>query len=176
MQPDYVESECTEATHSSTKPEDLQKCISAGILPKCYEGTAIEVEVKEQTERNCLSLNEDGTATCPMGCILKKIRTRGRNSVYASKEARRQCQNRCISSENHKTLSFGSETNCVPVRMYGKAGQKLNRIPEGARISPYNHTLGRKDYASRNRSSSGSRVRRRKSMSECACRSIPSGR
>ena len=144
---DYVENEITQEMHNSTKPADIQMCISAGVLPKCYEGTAIEVELKEQTELSCCSLNEDGTVTCPMGCILTKIRTRGGNSVYASKEACRQCQNRCISSGNHKTVSFGPDTNCVPVRMYGRPGQKLNRIPEGAKISSYNHTLDRKDYA-----------------------------
>jgi transposase len=143
---DYVENEITEDIRTSTNPENIQKCIAAGVLPKCYEGTAIEVELQEQTELSCFSLNDDGTATCPMGCILTKIRTRGGNSVYASKEACRQCPNRCISSGNHKTVSFGPDTNCVPVRMYGRPGQKLNRIPEDAKISPYNHTLDRKDY------------------------------
>ena len=144
---DYVENEITEEIRNSTNPEDIQKCIAAGVLPKCYEGTAIKVELKEQTELSCFSLNEDGTVTCPMGCILTKIKTKGKNSVYASKEACRQCQNRCISSGSHKTVSFGPDTKIVPVRMYGKPGQKLNRIPEDVVINPYNHTLSRKDYA-----------------------------
>lgn len=144
---DYVENEITEEICNSTKPADIQKCVSAGVLPRCYEGTAIGVELKAQTELSCFSLNEDGTVTCPMGCILRKVRTRGENSVYASKEACRQCQNRCISSGSHKTVSFGPNTKIVPVRMYGKPGQKLNRIPKGAAINPYNHTLDRKDYA-----------------------------
>ena len=144
---DYVEQEISEEEQNSTKPEDIQKCIAAGVLPKCYENTVIEVELKKQAELSCFSLNEDGTVTCPMGCTLTKIKTKGNNSVYASKEACRRCQNRCISSGNHKTVSFGPNTKIVPVRMYGKPGQKLNRIPEGAVISPYNHTLDRKDYA-----------------------------
>lgn len=144
---DYVENEISEEVRNSTKPADIQKCIAAGVLPQCYENTAIEVELKEQTELSCFSLNEDGTVACPMGCTLTKIKTKGNNSVYASKEACRQCQNRCISSGNHKTVSFGPNTKIVPVRMYGKPGQKLNRIPEGAVINPYNHTLDRKDYA-----------------------------
>lgn len=144
---DYVENKITEEIQNSTNPEDIQKCIAAGVLPKCYEGTAIEVELKAQSELSCFTLNEDGTVTCPMGCILTKIKTKGQNSVYASKEACRQCQSRCISSGNHKTVSFGPNTKIVPVRMYVKPGQKLNRIPEGAVINPYNHTLDRKDYA-----------------------------
>ena len=144
---DYVENEITEEIRNSTKPVDIQKCIAAGVLPKCYEGTAIAIELQTQSELGCFSLNGDGTVTCPMGCTLTKIKTRGKNSVYASKESCRQCTNRCISSGHHKTVSFGPDTNCVPVRMYGRPDQKLNRIPEGAKISPYNHTLDRKDYA-----------------------------
>jgi len=78
---------------------------------------------------------------------LTKLKTKGKNSVYASKEACRQCQTRCTGSRGNKAVSFGPNTNCVPVRMYGSPGQRLNRIPENARISPYNHTLDRKDYA-----------------------------
>lgn len=144
---DYAENEITEEIRNSTKPEDIQKCIAAGVLPKCYEGTAIKVELKAQSELSCFTLNEDGTVKCPTGYTLTKIKTKGQNSVYASKEVCRQCQDRCISSGNHKTVSFGPNTKIVPVRMYVKPGQKLNRIPEGAVINPYNHTLDRKDYA-----------------------------
>ncbi|MPN38129.1 hypothetical protein SDC9_185653 [bioreactor metagenome] len=35
---DYVENEISEEERNSTKPEDIQKCISAGVLPKCYDG------------------------------------------------------------------------------------------------------------------------------------------
>jgi len=93
--------------------------------------------------------------TCPMGCTLTKVKTKGQNSVYASKEACRRCPNRCTSSKGHKMVSFGPDTKVsfgpdtkfVPVRMYGSPGIKLNPIPEGAVINPYNHTLDRKDYA-----------------------------
>ena len=144
---DYAESEITEEIHNSAKPENIQKCIVAGVLPKCYEGTAINVELKAQSELSCFSLKGDGTVTCPMGCALTKVKTKGKNSVYASKDACRQCPNRCISSGYHKTVSFGPNTEIVPVRMYGSPGIKLNPIPEGAVINPYNHTLDRMDYA-----------------------------
>lgn len=143
---DYVENEITDEILSSTKPADIQKCIAAGVLPKCYEGTAIEVELQEQTELSCFSRNEDGTVTCPTGCILTKIKTKGKNSIFACKEACRQCQNRCTGSKNHKTVSFGPDTKYVPVLMYGSEGISLNRIPPDAVMNPYNHTLCRKDY------------------------------
>lgn len=127
---DYVENEISEEERNSAKPEDIQKCISAGVLPKCYEGTVIDVELREQKELSCFSLNEDGTVTCPVGCILTKVKIKGRNSIYASKDACRKCQNRCTSSGNHKMVSFGPDTKYVPVRMYGSPGRKLNPLPE----------------------------------------------
>jgi len=144
---DYEENNISEADRNSTVPEIIKKCISAGVLPACYEGTAIQVEVQGQSENSCFSLNGDGTVTCPMGNNLTKVKTREKNSIYASKEACRQCQNRCTSSKNHKTVSFGSDTKYVPVRMYGNPRQKLNPIPEGVSANPFNHTLDRKDYA-----------------------------
>ena len=72
---DYVENEISVEERSSTKPENIQKCIAAGVLPECYEGTAINVELKAQLELNCFSLNDNGTVTCPMGCTLTKVKT-----------------------------------------------------------------------------------------------------
>ncbi|MEL7608809.1 MAG: transposase, partial [Bacillota bacterium] len=131
---DYVEDEISEEERRSTKPADIQKCIAAGILPKCYEGTAIQVELMDQGTLSRFSLNEDGTVTCPTGRTLTKIKTKGSNNIYASKEACRQCQNRCTSSGSRKEVSFGPDTKYVPVRMYGSPQQKLNPLPEGATL------------------------------------------
>jgi len=143
---DYVEAEISEDERNSTKPEDIQKCIAAGILPSCYENTAIEVELQEQSELSCFTLNEDRTVTCPMGNILSKLKMRGKNTIYGSKEACRQCRNKCTSSKNHKTVSFGPETKYVPVKMYGTTKFRFNTIPENVPINPFNHTLDRRDY------------------------------
>lgn len=51
----YKDAEITEDIKNSTEPEDIQKCIKAGVLPKCYENTAIEVELQEQSALTCLS-------------------------------------------------------------------------------------------------------------------------
>jgi transposase len=112
---DYEEADITDEIRNSTKPEDIQKCVRTGILPSCYENTAIEVEVQEQSELSCFLLNEDGTVTCPMGNILSKTKMRGKNTIYASKDACRQCTNRCTGSKSYKTVSFGPETRFVPV-------------------------------------------------------------
>jgi transposase len=143
----YQEAEISEAEYSSTKPVDIQKCISAGVLPKCYEGTGIKVELQEKNILSCFSLNEDGTVTCPMGNILRKVCTKGRNTEYACKDACRQCPNRCTSSTSHKKVSFSQGTKYVPVEMYGSIRHKLNSIPPNETPNPGNHALYRKDHA-----------------------------
>ena len=79
------------------------------------------------------------------GMVLSKIKVKGKNSIYANQDACRQCKTRCISSAKNKRVSFGPNTDCVPVRMYGY-GSKLQQIPENAAISPYNHSLDRTGY------------------------------
>lgn len=140
---EYIENQIDEETKNSTKPEDIQKCIHAGILPACYEGTNISIELQCRSELSCFIKNEDGTVTCPMGNTLTKIKNKGNNEVYASKEACRQCKNRCTSSRSHKTVSFGPESKIVPVVMYGSGKYKLNPVPTEL-INPNNHTLYRK--------------------------------
>ncbi|WP_027627642.1 transposase [Ruminiclostridium cellobioparum] len=144
---DYEEAEITEDIKNSTNPEDMQKCIKAGVLPACYENSVIEVEIQGQTVLSCFSLNDDGTVTCPMGNILTKKKVRGKNTIYGSKEACRQCPNRCTDSRKPKEVSFGPETKYVPVKMYGHIKHKLNSIPAEVPINPFNHTLDRKNYA-----------------------------
>lgn len=143
---DYVEAEISEEEKNSSKPVDIQKCIAAGVLPSCYENTAIGVELQEQSVISCFTLNDDGSVTCPMGKTLSRTKMRGKSTIYGSKEACRQCTNRCTDSKNQKTVSFGPDTKYVPVRMYGNANCKLNPIPEDISPSPFNHTLDRKNY------------------------------
>ena len=143
---DYEENDISEAEKHSTKPEDIQKCIKAGVLPSCYENTAIEVELQEKTVLSCFTLNEDRTVTCPMGHILSKTKVKGQNTIYANKDACRQCLNKCTSSKTYKTVSFGPGTRYVPVYMYGRSKYGLNPIPEDITLNPFNHTLDRKNH------------------------------
>jgi len=143
---DYIECEITEEIRTSTRPEDIQKCIAAGVLPSCYENTAIAVELQEQTELSCFTLNMNGTVTCPMNNILSKTKQKGTNTIYANKDACRQCPNKCTSSKSHKTVSFGPNTKYVAVRMFGSAKCILNPIPTDVFQNTFNHSLDRKDY------------------------------
>ena len=140
---DHEEAESTEELKISTKPEDIEKCLRAGVLPKCYEGTAVSVEVQELSTISCFIRNDDGTVTCPMGAVLSKVKMKGQSTVYANKDACRQCKNRCTSSTGHKTVLFGPEATHVAVRMYGSPKYKLNELPDG--FTPHN-AFFRKDW------------------------------
>ena len=70
-----------------------------------------------------------------------------------------------------KTVSFAPNTKFVPVKMYGSPKTKLNPIPEGIAVNPFNHTLDRKDNVQK-KLFLGSRKTSIKLKSECACRSI----
>ena len=144
---EFIESDITEDIKNSTHPDNIKKCIHAGVLPKCYEKTAISVDIQEQHERlSCFTLNEDGTVTCPMLHTLSKTKMRGRNTIYANKDACRQCTNRCTSSTKYKTVSFGPDSKYVPVKIFGSPEIEVNKIPLNIPINPFNHTLDRKDY------------------------------
>ena len=88
---EYEEAENAEELRSSTKPEDIEKCLHAGVLPECYENTAVSVEVQELSTISCFIRNDDDTVTCPMGAKLSKLKMKGKSAVYGSKEACRQC-------------------------------------------------------------------------------------
>jgi transposase len=143
---EYIEAEITDEIKCSKKPDDIQKCLHAGVLPQCYEGTAISVELQGVSQLSCFVLNSNGQVICPMGNILSKTKIKGTNTIYTNKDACRQCPNRCTSVRGFKTVSFGPNSNCIPVMVYGDPKYKLNKIPENAKISPFNHTLDRKDY------------------------------
>ena len=139
----YVQSD--ELNKTSENPADIKKCLHAGVLPDCFQDTAVSVEIQELSTISCFLRVDDNNVLCPTGQIMSKVKMKGINSIYANKDACRQCKNRCTSSSNYKTVSFGPDTDCVPVRMYGNASN-LQKIPDNARISPYNHTLDRRNH------------------------------
>jgi transposase len=50
---EYEEIAITEEDRASSKPEDIKRCLKAGILPQCYENTIMEIEVQEQDQISC---------------------------------------------------------------------------------------------------------------------------
>lgn len=141
---DYRANEITLDEKESTDPKDIQKCIHAGVLPTCYENTAISLEMQNENVLGCFRRNEDNTVTCPMGHILRQTRRRNGNTTYGNRDACRQCQNRCTRSNNPKFVEFADTTTYIAARIYGNDPVK-NPLPEGAVLNPYNHVLERKN-------------------------------
>lgn len=109
---------------------------------KLHYTNHIELEVQELSTISCFTRNEDGTVTCPMGKILSKVKNKGESTVYANKDACRQCPNRCTSSKNHKAVLFGPTTTHVAVRMYGNPRYPVEKLPPE---HEYHNSFGRGD-------------------------------
>lgn len=145
---DYRFCTITDDVLSSVKPADIAKCLHAGILPDCYADKGILIEVQMRDTLSCFTKEKDGTVTCPMGKSLPfaKRRKKKNTEIYKSADACRECQNRCTASPSAKEVSFGPDTDCVPVVMYGSPTTPPRPIPKTARISPHNHNLDRRDH------------------------------
>ena len=136
---DYIEQEITPEMKASTKPEDIQACLHAGVLPDCYEGTNIRIEVQSLSNISCFIRHEDGKVTCPMGRELLKQRDTKYGTEYSSREACRTCPNRCTDSKREKHVNIGKNSTYVPVIMYGNPSYSLQQIPDVEQNTPYNH-------------------------------------
>jgi len=132
---EYKENEIDEQTLNSTKPEDIQKCLHAGILPRCYENTSVSIKFQKDDSSilSCFTLNDNGTVTCPMGKTLFKNRIKGVNTWYASRAACRFCTNKCTESK-YKKVSFGPSVKYVPVRMNSCIDYKLPIMPTDVKL------------------------------------------
>ena len=136
---DYAERDITPEVKASTKPEDIQACLHAGVLPDCYEGTNIRIEVQSLSNISCFIRHEDGRVTCPMGRELLKQRDTKYGTEYSSREACRTCPNRCTDSKREKHVNIGRNSTYVPVIMYGDSRYPLQQIPDIDQPDHYNN-------------------------------------
>ena len=126
---EYEAAVITDTEKQSTKPENIQRCLHAGVLPDCLSGGNIRIEVQELSTVSCFIRHEDGTVTCPMGRQLFKQKDTKYGTEYSSKEACRTCPNRCTDSKAAKHVNIGRNSTYVPVRMYGSSQYPLQQIP-----------------------------------------------
>jgi len=117
----YEQRKISSTQINSTKPRDIKKCLSAGVLPSCYEDSNISVEVNEIHHIGCFKRIDDQSVECPMGHILKRTRFKKEGAKFVCRTACRSCQNKCTPSTNHREVYFGPDTEFVAARMYGKA-------------------------------------------------------
>jgi len=139
---------------SSTKPEDLKKCLHAGVIPDAYKGVIEGMEVKEvrrkvkedndQAPKSIYGTSEEMVAKakegyfvrdpeanlvyCPTGEILRqKCVKKNGNIRYANKNACRHCPNRnkCYKGKNEwKEIDFTKDQLVKPCRDWLKAENK----------------------------------------------------
>lgn len=126
----YEGTECAPATVQSKNPEDLKKCLHAGIVPEAYQDVIERIEVVEKrqlvkdepeekkqeslygTEEEMKARAREGyfvrdpernLVYCPMGEILrqKSVKKNG-NIRYANKTACKHCKyrNKCYKGKN----------------------------------------------------------------------------
>lgn len=134
---EYEEATITEKDRTSTKAQDIRRCLKAGVLPKCYEHTILDIEVQEQDQISCFTRNPDDTVICPMGYTLTRVRTfKDGSARYQNRIACGECPNRCTPSKHYKVVKFGPNTRNVPILMYGTSAKPLQVYP--ASETPYN--------------------------------------
>ena len=140
---EYESVEITDTEKQSTKPENIQRCLHAGVLPDCLSGGNIRIEVQELSTVSCFIRHEDGTVTCPMGRQLFKQKDTKYGTEYSSKEACRTCPNRCTDSKAAKHVNIGRNSTYVPVRMYGSSQYPLQQIPVNGTTSKNLNNFGK---------------------------------
>ena len=104
----------------------------------------MSLEVQEPGAMGCFTRIDDENVICPMNETLHKIKRKGRNNVYRSKEACRTCSNRCTYSKEAKEVSFADGTKYITAKMYGKNKMPINILPKGAALNPNNHSIHKK--------------------------------
>lgn len=139
---------------SSTKPEDLKKCLHAGVIPDAYKGVIEGMEVKEvrrkvkedndQAPKSIYGTSEEMVAKakegyfvrdpeanlvyCPTGEILRQKCVKKNGYIrYANKNACRHCPNRnkCYKGKNEwKEIDFTKDQLVKPCRDWLKAENK----------------------------------------------------
>lgn len=126
----YEENDITNDIINSSNPDDLKKCLRAGIIPNLYKDNILSIEVKDvityenvddDTITNNISEDElrdkaikDSCFTrhidsdkvfCPMGEILRKKSSNSKGVTYYNKLACKNCKNPCTNCP-YKTVFF----------------------------------------------------------------------
>ena len=118
----YKEEQITDEEKASTKRVDIEKCLSAGVVPDVLEGrVTIDVISEKESLKIIEETNSENKGTgifvrnieenyvvCPMGQILRKKSVNGGKIRYANKAACKKCLNPCTRSE-YRTVDFKPE-------------------------------------------------------------------
>lgn len=138
----WIPKEISGKKKASQSIGDIRDCLHAGVLPDCYEGRDLTVELQYEGELSCFIRHEDGSVTCPAGKQLFFQGEKKNGKTYGSKEACRSCTNRCTDGKSFRTVKFGPHTRYVPVRMYCSPCRPLQAIPDIKQPDHF-HAFGR---------------------------------
>jgi len=133
---DYRENQITDEIKSSTEPEDIQKCLESGVVPKIYENCDLTLEIIKTDENSSseevtsegskVMVNEEfirdrntDTVTCPMGYILKKKSISKGKVKYANIKACHSCKCKCTKSD-FKAVEFPANKDIVRSKNFVK--------------------------------------------------------
>jgi transposase len=138
----YVPVDVTPELRHSAKPEDIEKVLASGVLPKLFEEQDIEITVIEEfaygLSDKCFVLNEpEGTLTCPEGKILNKAAYLAKKKMtrYTSRSACHNCTNKCTTAKFKQVdFSEGQTMHCLK-------GNSLHKSKVKIRIKPNKEKL-----------------------------------
>ena len=160
----YEEAEITDEEKQSTEPEDLKKCLHAGVIPDAYQDVLKDAKVVQRrklvrdeqpetkspygTVEEMMERAQEGyfvrdpernLVYCPAGQVLRKksIKSNG-NIRYANKAACKACKNRdrCYKGKNQwKEIDFNKDTLEKPCRSWLEASGKNAEDPESEKAS-----------------------------------------
>jgi len=128
----YTEATISDAEIQSTRPDDISKCLGAGVVPKCYEGSLTRIEgiaiktilddaaIDEEAKRiDSMSVEEKidlakkgcfvrdmerNCVYCPCGGTLFRKSTKKNGSIrYCNKTACKRCLCKCFSNTSQVT-------------------------------------------------------------------------
>lgn len=155
---EYHEADIDEQTKASTKPEDLRKCLEAGVVPDAYREILTDMQIHKEyqggkwqnvcdedvtkmTPEQMREKAKDGyfirnaeanCVYCPQGCTLYPCGKGNRELIpYRNKAACNMCKNKCLAVKYHPQPSFSKDVLVRPVKWKDfAAGQAKKAIPK----------------------------------------------
>lgn len=148
----YEENNITDEVRSSTKSEDIKKCLRSGIIPECYEGIIEDIKIEEKMvlkENDCDEKEERSSEEiretaiekqtferdinrnivfCPAGEILsQKSKKKNGKIRYANKLACKNCKNPCTKCRFKEVDFSAGKKTLVPRENEGTKPRMANR-------------------------------------------------
>lgn len=149
---DFEPSEITDEIRRSTKPEDLRKCLKAGVVPDAYKGILETGGIEERTHYEYESTDagiakmdtgqmilkaregcfvrdaESNLVFCPQGKILRQKSIRKNGDIrYCNKLACKECRNKCTVSK-WKEVDFSKDSLIHKAGGNGKCSVKDGNV------------------------------------------------